>query len=275
MIWQTSRRILQLGVRPLIMGIVNVTPDSFSDGGSFFDPAEAIAQALRLEGEGAEVIDLGAESTRPGAVPISAEEEWSRLAPVLAGLVERISIPLSIDTSKAFVAEKALAAGAEIINDVGAGLWDAGMLAVVKRGQAGYVAMHTQGRPATMQVEPSYEDVVLSVHTFLAARLRAVQEAGIAPERVLLDPGFGFGKTAAHNYQLLKRFSELTDLGRPLLIGVSRKSFLKKIAGEEGLHLSTVAAHVWGAALGAHVWRVHEVAAAVTAAKVIEAIHRS
>jgi len=247
--------------RPLVMGIVNVTPDSFSDGGQHASSGAAIAHAWRLIEEGADILDIGGESSRPGARPVSADEELARVMPVIAALRDA-NLPLSIDTAKPEVMRAALDAGAAMINDIEA-LQHADALAVVARSDAAVCLMHMQGNPRTMQAAPSYRDVVGEVGDFLRGRARAVLEAGIPRERIVLDPGFGFGKTAEHNLILMRRFGELTALGFPLLAGLSRKAMLGAITGRttgERVHASVAAALII-AQHGAAILRVHDVAA--------------
>ena len=256
--------------RPLVMGVVNITPDSFSDGGRFFDPAAAIAHAHQLMEEGADLIDLGAESSRPGAAEVSAEEELRRLLPVLQGLRD---VPLSIDTVKPEVMRVALAEGAAMINDINA-LRAPGALAAVAAGDAAVCLMHMQGTPGTMQQHPSYGDVVAEVKTFLQERVESAGAAGIAPGRVVIDPGFGFGKTLEHNLELLRRLREFTALGVPVLAGWSRKSSLGTITGKPaGERLAaSIAAALIAAQNGAAILRVHDVAATRDALAVLAAV---
>lgn len=244
-----------------LMGVVNVTPDSFSDGGLFLDPEAAVAHGRELVAAGAEILDIGGESTRPGAEPVPDEEELRRVVPVISGLGD-LDCDLSVDTSKAAVAEAALDAGATIVNDVTALRGDPGMATVCAERGATVVLMHMLGEPRTMQEDPRYEDVVVEVKSFLAERLEAATGAGVAEERVWLDPGIGFGKTAAHNMELLRRLGELRELGRPVVIGTSRKSFIGKVDGSAaGERLGgTIASSVLAAAEGAEVLRVHDVA---------------
>src|SRR6059058_3700292 len=244
-----------------LMGVVNVTPDSFSDGGLYLDPEAAVAHGRELAEAGAEILDVGGESTRPGAEPVSAEEELRRVVPVIQGL-SGAGARISVDTSKAAVAAVALDAGAEIVNDVTALRADPEMAPLCAERGAGVVLMHMLGEPRTMQEDPRYEDVVAEVKAFLAERLEFAVAAGIAEERVWLDPGIGFGKTPAHNMELLRRLGELRELGRPLVIGTSRKSFIGKVDGsaaDERLG-GTIASSVLAAAEGAAVLRVHDVA---------------
>jgi dihydropteroate synthase len=256
-----------------LMGVVNVTPDSFSDGGLFLDPAAAVAHGRELAAAGAEILDVGGESTRPGAEPVSAEEELRRVVPVIGGLHD-LDCEVSVDTSKATVAEAALDAGATIVNDVTALRGDSGMAALCAERGATVILMHMLGEPRTMQEDPRYGDVVAEVKSFLAERLEAATAAGVVEEQVWLDPGIGFGKTAAHNMELLRRLGELRELGRPLVIGTSRKSFIGKVDGSAaGERLGgTIASSVLAAAEGAEVLRVHDVAEVRQALAVAAAI---
>ncbi|ABS26539.1 dihydropteroate synthase [Anaeromyxobacter sp. Fw109-5] len=262
------------GPGPFIMGIVNATPDSFSDGGRYLDPAAAVAHALRLAEEGADLVDLGGESTRPGAPPVAEDEEIRRVVPVVEALRARaFALPISIDTTKAAVARAALAAGADLVNDV-AGLADPALARVVAEAGAPVVLMHSRGTPADMQSRASYGDLVAEVRAELAEALLRVAAAGVAPERVILDPGIGFAKTAEHGFELLARLGELRALGRPLLVGPSRKSFIGKVTGAPvGERLPGTLAAVTAAVLaGVELIRVHDVAAARQAAQVAAAI---
>src|SRR3954451_9854924 len=244
-----------------LMGVVNVTPDSFSDGGLYLDPEAAVAHGRELAGAGAEILDVGGESTRPGAEPVSAAEELRRVVPVIRGL-SGAGARLSVDTSKAEVAAAALDAGAEIVNDVTALRGDPEMAPLCAERGATVVLMHMLGEPRTMQEDPRYDDVVAEVKAFLAGRLKAAVAAGIDEERVWLDPGIGFGKTGAQNMELLRRLGELRELGRPLVIGTSRKSFIRRLDGSAaGERLGRAAASsVLAAVEGAEVLRVHDVA---------------
>jgi dihydropteroate synthase len=247
-----------------VMGIVNVTPDSFSDGRLYLDFAAAIAHGLELEAEGAAILDIGGESTRPGADPVPAGVELDRVVPVIEGLVAaEVRAQISIDTSKAAVAAAALAAGATMVNDVTALRGDPEMAAVVAAGRADCCLLHMLGEPRTMQRDPRYEDVVSEVKRFLVERLSWAVTAGVSEKRILLDPGIGFGKTAAHNLELLRRLAELVAIGRPVLIGTSRKSFLGRLTGRpvDQRSAGTIAANVLAYERGARVFRVHEVAA--------------
>ena len=259
-----------------LMGIVNVTPDSFSDGGSFLDADAAIAHALELVRQGAEILDIGGESTRPGAAPVAEAVELARVLPVLAGLRDAgCEAELSIDTSKAAVASAALAAGATLVNDVTALRGDPSMASVVAGCGARCCLMHMLGEPRTMQRDPRYDEVVDEVRFFLEARMAFAIGAGVLERRIMLDPGIGFGKTLAHNLELLRRLDELVALGRPVVIGTSRKSFLGRISGRDvdDRIAGTIATNVLAYERGARVFRVHDVgpvhdALAVTAATV-------
>jgi dihydropteroate synthase len=262
--------------RPLIMGVVNVTPDSFSDGGRFLEPAAAIARAHKLIEEGADLVDLGAESSRPGAAAVvSADEELRRLLPVLRGLRD-VPVPVSVDTTKPQVMRAALAEGASMINDINA-LRAPGALAAVAAADAAVCLMHMQGTPGTMQQQPSYGDVVAEVKAFLQERVRAARDAGIAPERIAIDPGFGFGKTLEHNLVLLRRLREFDALGVPVLAGWSRKSSLGKITGKpaDDRLAASIAAALIAAQNGARILRVHDVAATRDALAVLAAVEKN
>lgn len=265
--WQLRTRRLSLDRGPAIMGIVNVTPDSFSDGGRFFSSALAVDHALRLEDAGADILDIGGESTRPYSMPVGADDELTRVVPVIEQLANRVSIPLSIDTSKATVARAAIDLGVEIVNDVTGLTGDPEMLEVVRQSSAGVCAMHMQGTPQTMQDNPSYEDVVGDVFQYLQERDVALLEAGIQPERICLDPGIGFGKTHEHNLALLQSAERFLDLGRPILIGHSRKGFVGKLIGDKQRNrdAGTLGISLAMAFKGIQVIRVHEVAATVDA----------
>lgn len=259
-----------------VMGVVNVTPDSFSDGGRYLDPEAAVAHGVELARDGAAVLDVGGESTRPGAEPVDAEAERRRVLPVVEGLRGAVDVPISIDTTKAAVAEAAIAAGATIVNDVSAGRLDPRMLNVCAAAGVGYVAMHMLGEPRTMQDDPRYDDVVREVGDFLVERLDAARAAGI-PERALMaDPGIGFGKTLEHNLTLLAHLGDLrARVGVPLLVGTSRKGFLGRLVGEERADArdeATLATVVWCLDHGASMVRVHDVRRAVQGAAVLTAI---
>jgi dihydropteroate synthase len=260
--------------RPQIMGILNVTPDSFSDGGRFLDPAAALAQARAMALDGAALLDIGGESTRPGAAEVPVAEEIARTEPVIAAL-RGAGLPLSIDTRKAEVARAALVAGAAIVNDVSALTFDAGLAGVVAAAGVPLVLMHAQGTPATMQDAPVYDDVLLDVYDWLEARIAAAEAAGIARGRIVVDPGIGFGKTAAHNLALIRGLSLFHGLGCPLLLGASRKRFIGMISGEERADrrvAGSLAVALAGAAQGAQLLRVHDVAETRAALAVARAI---
>lgn len=248
---------------PVVMGVVNVTPDSFSDGGEWLDPAAAIAHGHALVAQGAAILDIGGESTRPGAQPVSADEELRRVLPVLDGLAHA-GVRRSIDTSKAAVAAAAIDAGATLVNDVTALRGDPEMASLIAQRGCDVCLMHMLGEPRTMQRDPRYGDVVADVRAFLEQRLEHAVEQGIARERVWLDPGIGFGKTIDHNLELLARLDEIVALGRPVVVGTSRKSFLGRITGREpGQRVAaTIATNVLALARGASVFRVHDVAEA-------------
>jgi len=247
-----------------VMGVLNVTPDSFSDGGRYLDAEAAVARGLTLAADGAEILDVGGESTRPGAEPVSAQEELGRVIPVIEALVSSAGeFTLSVDTTKRAVAEAALGAGARIVNDVSALRFDPDMAALVAERGAECCLMHMLGEPRTMQEQPRYDDVVSDVKAFLEERLAFAVGEGVAEERVWLDPGIGFGKTVEHNLELLRRLDEIVALGRPVVLGTSRKSFLGKLAGgrAEGERLpGTIATNVLALERGATVFRVHDVA---------------
>jgi len=258
----------------LVMGIVNVTPDSFSDGGRYFDSVAAVQHGLELVSEGADIIDVGGESTRPNAKPVTEEEELRRVLPVIEQLARQVKVPISVDTQKPTVARAALEAGASIVNDIAANRNDTEMWQVVAQARAGYVAMHMQGRPETMQISPVYQDVVREVGEFFSDRLRRLEQAGVRAEQVVLDVGFGFGKTLDHNLELLASLNRFTRFERPLLLGVSRKSFIGKLLGlemEERLP-AALACSCWAVHAGAQLVRTHDVAATVTALRVTEII---
>jgi dihydropteroate synthase len=267
--WQLRTRRLEFPSRPLVMGVLNVTPDSFTDGGQYFSIAGAIDQGLRLAAEGADLIDIGGESTRPYSSPVEEAEELRRVVPVVVALAQQIDVPISIDTSKAAVASEAIAAGAEIINDVTALTGDAQMLSTAIATQAAVCAMHMLGTPGTMQDNPTYEDVVEEVYGYLLHRRDTLLAAGISQDRIALDPGIGFGKTHQHNLMLLAHCRRFHGLGCPLLVGHSRKGFIRKVLGDKtadrtagnlGVSLSL-------ANQGVQVLRVHDVAATLHAIK--------
>lgn len=260
-IWSFGTRSMDLSLRPHIMGILNVTPDSFSDGAAFLDTGRAVERALEMEAEGADSIDIGGESTRPFAEPVSEQEELGRVIPVIERLAGRLGIPISIDTWKSGVAREALRAGAEIVNDVSGCTFDPGMCAVVADAGAGLVLMHTRGKPREMQRETTYRALIPEIIEFLGERVEHVELHGIPRERVVLDPGIGFGKSAAGNLEILRRLREFSVLGRPLLIGTSRKSFIGKVLGREvdDRLFGTAATVALAVAGGASIVRVHDV----------------
>jgi dihydropteroate synthase len=272
--WKLKSGPLEWSDRPLLLGVLTVTPDSFSDGGRYLDPDRALDRALEMEAEGADILDLGGESTRPGAATVSEEVELARVLPVLRKLQGRVKIPLSIDTWKSGVARVALQEGAQIVNDVSAGRWDPRLWSVVAQHGAGYVLMHAQDRPATMQVEPHYADVTGEVLDFLGKFLARAEENGLALESIVCDPGFGFGKTMTHNLTLLRDLETFQALRRPILVGLSRKSFLKMLGGTDSLPITNEMAQVWATARGAAIWRVHDVASALKAARLVHAFAR-
>ena len=259
--------------QPLVMGVLNVTPDSFSDGGRHADAGAAIARGLELADEGAALIDVGGESTRPGAAPVPLEEELRRVIPVIRGLAAGTRAVLSVDTSQPEVMRQAVDAGARLINDVRA-LQLPGALAAAAASGAGVCLMHMQGEPRTMQRQPEYADVVNEVKAMLAARVQACSAAGIAPERLCLDPGIGFGKRLEHNLELLRRLPELAAIGRPLLLGLSRKSLLRELTGRAvgERQAGSVALAAIAVLRGAHIVRAHDVAATYDAVRVAAAL---
>ena len=271
--WDLGRRRLPLRRRPLVMGILNVTPDSFSDGGQHIDPGTAVRAAHQIEADGAEIIDIGGESTRPYSDPVGVQQELDRVMPVIERLAGKISIPISIDTSKSAVASAAVVAGAEIINDVTGLDGDPEMMATARDLGVGVCVMHMQGNPQTMQDDPRYNDVVEEIYAYLIARLDFCAQAGIERDRICLDPGIGFGKTHEHNLELLCGTRRFVDLGAPLLIGHSRKGFIGKILGDKEADrtAATLGVSLAVAAAGAAVIRVHDVKPTVDALKLFEA----
>lgn len=270
-------RSLTIGERTLVMGILNCTPDSFFDGGRRISPEEHLEAGLRMLQEGADLLDLGGESTRPGAQEIPAEEENRRILPVLRLLRKQTEAPLSIDTRKKEVAEAALAEGADIINDVSAFRYAPGMARLVAQSGAGVILMHMQGTPATMQHSPHYRDVVTEVRDFLLASAAFAESEGVSRDRILLDPGFGFGKTFAHNAALLERLDHLVASGYPVVVGLSRKSMIGHALGlpvEERLEASLALA-VYATLRGAAMVRVHDVQATVRAVRMVDAVQRA
>ena len=275
-------RRLELGRRTGVMGIVNVTPDSFSDGGRFLATDTAVAQGLRLVAEGADILDIGGESTRPFSDPVPAETEMARVLPVIRQLASQIAIPISIDTMKAVVAEQALAAGASIINDVSALRHDPDLAAVAAAAAVPVILMHMLGTPKTMQQAPRYDDLHAEVAAFLAERMEHAAKAGIDPQRLIIDPGIGFGKTVAHNLSLLRHIDRLDTLNAPVLVGPSRKAFIRALVSDRpdkplapdapAVTVGTQAAVTAAILGGAHIIRVHDVAGARAAAAIADAL---
>jgi dihydropteroate synthase len=272
-VWDGAGKRLDLG-RTRVMGILNVTPDSFSDGGEFLSLDRALRRALAMVEEGAAIIDVGGESTRPGAQPVPEAEELDRVIPVIEALAGTLSVPISVDTSKPGVMEAAARAGAGMINDVYA-LRRPGAIEAARATALPVCLMHMQGEPRTMQQDPRYGDVVGEVKRFLAQRMKACTAAGIPRERIIVDPGFGFGKTLAHNVGLLRRLGEFQDLGVPVLVGISRKSMLARVAGAPamGRLYPSVAAAVIAAINGARIVRAHDVGPAVEALAMVDAVY--
>ena len=276
MIWSGQRFRYEFPRAALVMGIVNVTPDSFSDGGQFHRTDAAAAHAEKLVTEGADLLDIGGESTRPDAAPVDEAEELARVVPVIRELARRNLGPISVDTMKPAVARAALEAGAAIVNDVAANRSDDAMWRIVAEAGAGYIAMHMQGEPRTMQLQPSYTDVVAEVDAFFADRLERLAAAGVKAEQVALDPGIGFGKTLEHNLQLLGRLDALRNRKRPLLVGISRKSFIGRLTGAavQDRLPGSLAGACWAVGLGAAIVRTHDVAATRQALQLTDALLR-
>lgn len=273
---QAKDRLIEFPDRPLLMGVVNVTPDSFSDGGRYLDAAAAVAHALRMVEEGADLLDIGAESTRPGADPVDDAEERRRAIPVVTAVARSVTVPISIDTSKASVAQAALDAGAVVVNDVTALRGDPAMVDVIARTGAGVVLMHMQGTPRTMQQAPHYEDVIGEVSAFFEERIRFVTAHGVGQRQIVLDPGLGFGKLLVHNLTLLAQLPLFARLGCPLLIGVSRKAFLGQLVDRpvQERQWATAAAVAMAVDRGAGILRVHDVGAMKEVVQVTTAIRR-
>ena len=272
--WRVGGRELDCSARTLVMGIVNVTPDSFSDGGRFLDPEAAVRHGLELVEDGADILDVGGESTRPGSDPVSVAEEIDRVVPVIKRLAAELpGVPISIDTRKAEVATAALDAGAAIVNDVSAGS-DPRMFEMVRGSGAGFVLMHMRGEPKTMQQTPHYDDVVAEVKAYLRGRVDSALAAGIAREALCIDPGLGFGKTEQHSLLLMKEIRELVDLGLPVLVGPSRKSFIGHVLGTDVTERveGTAGAVAYMVSRGAHIVRVHDVREIARVVRVVDAI---
>jgi dihydropteroate synthase len=269
-----KNRILELGGVPLIMGILNVTPDSFYDGGRYFDRSRAEERAFRLVEEGADLLDIGGESTRPGSDSVTPEEEIRRVVPLIEFLAGRIPIPISIDTYKAEVARVSLQAGAEMINDISGLTFDPDLVSVVAESGVPVVLMHTLGRPQVMQENPVYRDLIAEIKEFLAGAIQKAERSGVRPENIIIDPGIGFGKTVEHNLEIINRLADFQALGKPVMVGPSRKSFVGKILDEpvderlEGT-LAAVAIAAWN---GAEIIRVHDVRAARKVVRIVTAI---
>lgn len=258
----------------LIMGIINVTPDSFSDGGQFLDTEKAVAHGLKLVKDGAEILDIGGESTRPGAEQVDEAEELKRVLPVIEQLAARVSVPISIDTIKPAVARAALAAGASIVNDVSANRKDDEMWKIVSDAGAGYICMHMQGTPQTMQINPEYKDIIKEVYSFFRERLERLNACGVTDDHVVFDPGIGFGKTLEHNLRLIANLEKFAEIGRPLLIGVSRKSFIGKLLGTDITERlpASIASTCKAVEEGVNIIRTHDVARTVQAVRMTEAL---
>jgi dihydropteroate synthase len=280
-------RTLILGPRTLVMGVLNVTPDSFSDGGNFLSQEKAVQHALQMERDGADLIDIGAESTRPGALGISAEEEWSRLAPVLSALRTRLKIPISVDTRKSEIATKAVESGAELINDVSGLKHDSRIAEISARARVPLILMHMRGEPQTMQQRPFARDALKDVTQGLRESLSIARKVGVANSQIVLDPGIGFGKSYAQNYELLAELPQLAKLGFPLLVGTSRKGFIGKTLAEDARIAPSATPtgvaeeiKIWGTAAtvtasilnGAHIVRVHDVAQMISVARIADCI---
>jgi dihydropteroate synthase len=274
-IWKLGDHVFDLSRRSLIIGVLNVTPDSFSDGGIFFAPEKAIEHGLRMAAEGADIIDIGGESTRPGAEPVAAGEELRRIIPVIEKLRAKIDVPLSIDTSKAAVARAAIDAGASIVNDVTGGRGDNEMLPLIAQTKSGFIIMHMQGTPQTMQIQPRYVDVVSEVADFFRQQYDRAIGCNIDPMAIAFDPGIGFGKTLDHNLELLAQLERLRANDRPLVVGVSRKSFLGKLVNSSEMKdrlAPALASTSLLRARGADAFRVHDVKESVSALRITEAI---
>ena len=275
MLWRGRQFEFVFPRSALIMGVVNVTPDSFSDGGQFLEPTAAIEHGLRLAAEGADILDIGGESTRPGAQSVTEQEELRRVMPVVEGLVSRAGVPISIDTTKHGVAQQALNAGAVIVNDIAGNRKDPAMWRLVAQAGAGYVLMHMKGTPQSMQSQAEYRDVVGEVNDFFRERLERLAVEGVQPEQVVLDPGIGFAKTADHNLQLLAALPSLTKWNRPIVLGASRKSFIGQISGGGDASArvpGSLACACWAVAAGVGIIRAHDVAETRQATRIIEAI---
>jgi len=277
-----GQRRLTFGGRPLIMGILNVTPDSFSDGGSFFSPQDALAQAEKMVAEGADIIDIGGESTRPFSEAVDADEEIRRVVPVIEALSQRVEVPISIDTTKAAVARQALEAGATIINDISALRLDPALADVAADSGVPIILMHMKGTPGDMQISPVYDDLIGEIYAFLRTAVRAAEKKGIRRSKIFIDPGIGFGKTVQHNLQILKYLKKFKRMGLPVLVGPSRKAFIRKLLKpdhvadidpqQSAVETGTQAAVAVAAMNGASIVRVHDVAGTLATLKIVSAI---
>jgi dihydropteroate synthase len=280
-----GNHVLELGHRTRIMGIVNVTPDSFSDGGKWFDPEKAIIQAEKLVGDGADIIDIGGESSRPYSEPVSIEEESRRVIPVITAIAKKLSIPISIDTTKSEIAQRAIDAGASVINDISALRFDPKIGAVAARNNALLILMHMKGTPKNMQVSPVYDDLLGEIQSFLNNVIWSAQQNGVPKSNIIADPGIGFGKTVLHNLEIIKKLDELGALDVPILLGPSRKAFIRKILIQKDgselkpdhLIIETGTQAVVAAAVmqGVHIVRVHDVANTRVTLKIVDAIRNS
>ncbi len=277
MLWKLKSRSLAFGDRPLVMGIINVTPDSFSDGGRHERTDQAVEHGLKLVADGANILDIGGESTRPYSQPVDQAAELRRVVPVIEALCRQTDVPLSVDTSRAAVARAAIDAGADIINDVTGATGDAAMAQVARASGAGLCLMHMQGTPQTMQDNPAYENVVEEIRQYLVQRRDALCHAGIQRERICLDPGIGFGKTHDHNVELLRGIGRFLDLDCPILVGHSRKGFIRKLSGDETREqcAGTLAVSLYLARAGVHILRVHDVRETVHALRVQSALQNA
>ena len=276
MIFRACHWTVEFPRPPLLMGILNVTPDSFSDGGQFFDKTRAVEHAVQMCAEGADIIDVGGESTRPRAEPVSADVELKRVIPVIQALKDETNVPISIDTQKPSVAKEALAAGAIVVNDIAANREDRSMWQIVSMTGAGYILMHMQGTPQNMAESPVYKNVVSDVSDFFKSRLKMVQDSGVSPEQVVLDPGIGFGKTSEHNLQLMASLKRFTIHQRPMLLGASRKSFIGKLLGAELSERlpGSLACAIWAVLNGVQIIRTHDVAATRQGLRMIDEIQK-
>ncbi len=271
------KKILDFSSRTLVMGVLNVTPDSFSDGGLFYDHERAIEHGMKLARDGADIIDIGGESTRPGSDPVPLEEEIRRVIPVIEALARELDVPISIDTCKAEVASRALDAGASMVNDVSALRFDPDMVRVVAERRVPVVLMHMKGTPKDMQLDPRYEDLISEILEFLEERVHFAESNGVPPEAIIVDPGIGFGKTVEHNLSIIKHLRRFKSLGKPVLLGTSRKSFIGKVlnVGVEEREEGTAATVVAGILNGADIVRVHDVAKILPAVRMADAIARA